>query len=96
MNKYFLAFALVAGMGTGLSIGCGGDGGGLSAKSYRNDTCACKTQDCLDKVEKKYEEWKFGQLEKAMKSGKPSEPSEAESKLNSERINCTMDVKMAP
>lgn len=91
MTKFVLAFTMI----TGLAMGCSKDGGGLSAKSYRDDTCACKTQECLDKVEKKYEEWQFAQLDKAMKSGKPSEPSKEELKLNSERMNCVMDVKMA-
>jgi hypothetical protein len=93
MRKYIIAFALFAGMGTGFSIGCGKDGGGQSAQSYKDDTCKCKDKACLEDVEKKYENWKFAQLEKAMKSGKPSEKSEKEMDLDAERMKCRMDIE---
>ena len=69
---------------------CGSGGGGLSAKSYKDDMCACKDKACVDKVEAKYEKWKEDQVAAMAKSGKF--PSDDDNKLAMDTMDCQMNA----
>jgi hypothetical protein len=93
MNKLILCLGIA-----GALIGCGGGNGfdGIlkQGKAFKDATCACKDQACIDKVEKDMDVW----MEKAAKSfkGKPTKAQdEAWDKVEDESRACRAKVKDA-
>jgi hypothetical protein len=93
MYKLILALGV-----SGLLLGCGGGNGfdGIlkKGKEFKDKTCACKDQACLDGVEKEMEAW----FEKAVKDfkGKPSKAQEEQwDKIEQEAEACEDKIKEA-
>lgn len=93
MFKGILALGLA-----GALLGCGGGNGFdeilKKGKSFKDKTCACKDQACLDGVEKEMEAW----FEKAAANfkGKPSKAQdEAWDKIEAEAEACEAKIKEA-
>jgi len=93
MFKGMLALGLA-----GALLGCGGGGGFdeilKKGKAFKDRTCACKDQACLDGVQKEMEAW----FEKAAKNfkGEPSKAQEAAwDKMEAEAEACQAKVKEA-
>ena len=93
-------FKLILATGVaGLLLGCGGGDGGFDkiikqGKVFKDKTCACTTQACLDGVEKEMEAW----FEKAVGDfkGKPTKAQdEAWDKIEAEAEACEAKIKEA-